>query len=202
MANSSPIIPALLKSIYISIFITSDLPKKLELRCRSLAFLVIMCFSPFTPFFQLYPNVLSFFISILFLCVIPSVVLKDWGKAPHKQTNMGSKHFWWEIKVIRSKYTVQQFSGSKIIQKRHIVVLIGFCALIPNLGSKLKSYERFSHNSRKNRGKSIFCGFSYKKYKETRYRHSDFFNWKNIILGSYCKRKNEKKLKIGLLAEF
>ena len=99
-------------------------------------------------------------------------------------------------------YTVQQFPGSKIIQKRHIVVLIGFCALIPNLGSKLKSYERFSHNSRKNRGKSIFCGFSYKKYKETRYRHSDFFNWKNIILGSYCKRKNEKKLKIGLLAEF
>ena len=98
--------------------------------------------------------------------------------------------------------TVQQFSGSKITQKRHIVVLIGFCALIPNLGSKLKSYERFSHNSRKNRGKSIFCGFSYKKYKETRYRHSDFFNWKNIILGSYCKRKNEKKLKIGLLAEF
>ena len=29
-----------------------------------------------------------------------------------------------------------------------------------------------------------------------------FLNWKNVILRSYCKRKNQKKLKIGLLPQF
>ena len=32
--------------------------------------------------------------------------------------------------------------------------------------------------------------------------NSDFSDGKNIILQPFCKRKNEKKLKIGLLAEF